>query len=155
ELGYNFRMTNLQAALGVAQMDRIDEFVEIKRRLGARYVRGLSTLDGIKCQVEKPWARMVYWMYCVELDPRLGLTAAALMDRLAKKGIGCRPFFLGLHEQPVLRERGWFAGEEYPVTERIARQGLYLPSGLTLTESQVDEVLAAVAAALRAGPGNG
>jgi perosamine synthetase len=144
ELGYNFRMTNLQAALGVAQMERIEEFIGIKRRLGAYYREKLSGLDGVKCQVEKPWATTVYWMYCIELDARLGLTAADMMARLGQKGIGTRPFFLGLHEQPALHALGLFKGERHPVTERIARQGLYLPSGLTLTELQVDEVVAAV-----------
>ncbi len=143
EIGYNFRMTNIQAALGVAQMERIDEFIGIKRRLGEYYRERLSTLNGIKCQVEKPWAKTVYWMYCIELDQKLG-TAQDLMERLGRKGIGTRPFFLGLHEQPAFHDLGLFKGERYPVTERIARQGLYLPSGLTLAESQIDEVVMAV-----------
>ena len=144
ELGYNFRMTNLQAALGIAQIERIDEFIGIKRRLGGYYREQLSKLDGIKCQIEKPWAKTVYWMYCIELDAKLGLTAANMMTRLGQRGIGTRPFFLGLHEQPVLHDLDLFKGERYPVTERIARQGFYLPSGLTLTERQVDEVVDAV-----------
>jgi perosamine synthetase len=148
ELGYNFRMTNVQAALGVAQMERIDEFIRIKRRLGAYYREKLSTLEGVKCQVEKSWAKTVYWMYCIELDMKLGLTAEVMMTRLGKMGIGTRPFFLGLHEQPALHDLGLFKGERYPVTEQIARQGLYLPSGLTLTEHEVDEVVDAVKAVL-------
>ncbi len=144
ELGYNVRMTNLQGALGVAQMERIGEFIGIKRRLGRYYQERLSALDGIRCQVEKPWAKTVYWMYCIELDARTGLTAADMMTRLGRQGIGTRPFFLGLHEQPALHRLGLFQGERYPVAERIARQGLYLPSGLTLTEAQVDEVVAAI-----------
>jgi perosamine synthetase len=141
-------MTNVQAALGVAQMERIDEFIRIKRRLGAYYREKLSTLEGVKCQVEKSWAKTVYWMYCIELDMKLGLTAEVMMTRLGKMGIGTRPFFLGLHEQPALHDLGLFKGERYPVTEQIARQGLYLPSGLTLTEHEVDEVVDAVKAVL-------
>jgi len=144
ELGYNFRMTNLQAAIGVAQMERIEEFVQIKRRLGQYYLKSLLNIKGIKCQVEKPWAKTVYWMYCLELDSALGLDAQMLMTKLGKMGIGTRPFFLGLHEQPALHDLGMFKGEHYPVTERIARQGLYLPSGMALTEKQIDEVVAAV-----------
>jgi perosamine synthetase len=144
ELGYNFRMTNLQAAIGVAQMDRIDEFIQIKRRLGEYYRQGLLKIKGIKCQVEKPWAKTVYWMYCIELDNALKLDAETMMKELGKRGIGTRPFFLGLHEQPALHDLGLFKGEHYPVTERIARQGLYLPSGMALTEKQIDEVVAAV-----------
>ncbi|OGC04128.1 aminotransferase DegT [candidate division WOR-1 bacterium RIFOXYA12_FULL_43_27] len=144
ELGYNFRMTNLQAAIGVAQMERIEEFVRIKRRLGEYYREGLSKIKGIKYQIEKPWAKMVYWMYCIELDNALGIDAETMMRELGKEGIGTRPFFLGLHEQPALHDLDLFKGESYPVTERIARQGLYLPSGMTLTERQIDEVVAAV-----------
>jgi len=144
ELGYNFRMSNLQAAVGVAQMDRIDEFIAIKRRLGEYYRQGLLKIKGLKCQLEKPWARMVYWMYCIELDTALGLDALKMIDELRKKGIETRPFFLGLHEQPALRNLGLFKGDFYPVSERIARQGLYLPSGMNLTEKQIDEVVDAV-----------
>jgi perosamine synthetase len=145
ELGYNFRMTNLQAALGVAQMERIDEFVGIKRRLGARYRDRLATIPGIRFQVEKPWAKCVYWMYCVEIDESLGFTADQAQKALVAKGIGTRPFFLGLHEQPAAHDLGYFKGERYPVSDRIARQGFYLPSGLTLTDQQVDEVVDALA----------
>ena len=141
ELGYNFRLTNLQAAVGVAQLERIEEFIAIKRRLGEYYRRKLSAIPGIKCQIEKSWAKTVYWMYCIELDQSLDLDANALMIELGKRGIGTRPFFLGLHEQPVMHDLGLFKGEHYPVTERIARQGLYLPSGLTLTEGLIDQVV--------------
>jgi len=144
ELGFNYRMTNLQAALGVAQMERIEEFVRIKRRLGKYYRDRLSDVDGIKIQIEKPWAKTVYWMYCIELDKFLGLNADEMMTKLRERGIGCRPFFLGLHEQPALQKLGLFKNEHYPITERISKQGLYLPSGLTLNEIQIDEVVSAV-----------
>jgi perosamine synthetase len=148
ELGYNFRMTNLQAALGVAQMEQINDFISIKRRLGAYYHEQLATIDGIKTQVEKSWAKIVYWMYCIELDQSLEVNADEMMMQLRQKGIGTRPFFLGLHKQPALHELGLFKGEQYPVTERISNLGLYLPSGLTLTESQIDEVVSKVKAIL-------
>lgn len=148
ELGYNFRMTNLQAAVGVAQMERIDEFVATKRRLGAYYETRLSEIDGVRFQSEKSWARAVYWMYSIELSPELELDANTVMDRLSQKGIGTRPFFLGLHRQPALQERGLFAGEKYPETDRAYRYGLYLPSGLTLDEKKIDTVCVALADAL-------
>lgn len=144
ELGYNFRMTNLQAAIGIAQIERIEEFVAIKRKLGKYYQKQLQKIPGIKCQVEKPYAKMVYWMYCIELDSSLNIDAQTMMKKLGEKKIGTRPFFLGLHEQPVLLKSGFFKNEHYPVTERIARQGLYLPSGMALTESQIDEVVLSV-----------
>jgi perosamine synthetase len=140
EIGYNFRMTNLQAAIGVAQMERIEEFVEKKRYLGAYYREKLSEIPGICFQIEKPWAKSVYWMYAIELDEKTGFTAEEMIMRLKMKGIETRPFFFGLHKQPVFHDMGLFEGEQYPVSERAYRQGLYLPSGLTLTEKQIDKV---------------
>ncbi len=146
ELGCNFRMTNLQAALGVAQLERLNEFVAKKRRLGKYYCQRLGEIRGIKTQVEKEWAKTVYWMYCIELDEATGLTAKDMMLALAERQIMTRPFFLGMHEQPVLRALGLISGNErYPVTERIARQGLYLPSGMTLEEKDIDHVAEGVA----------
>lgn len=144
ELGENFRMTNLQAAVGVAQLEQIDRFVEIKRKNARRYTEGLKGIRGIKTPVEKEWAKNVYWMYAIELSEELGFTAKQMAERLSEKGIGTRPFFLGLHEQPVFHNMGLFLGEHYPVSERIARQGLYLPSGHTLTEEQIGSVCEAV-----------
>lgn len=141
ELGFNYRMTNLQAAVGVAQMEKIEKFIQIKRRLGKYYQKRLSAIPGIKFQVEKNWAKTVYWMYCIEIAEGTGLNAEILMRELRKNGIDTRPFFLGLHRQPVLQDLGFFKGEIYPVTERISRQGLYLPSGLTLTEREIDVVV--------------
>lgn len=144
EFGYNFRMTNMQAALGVAQVERVEEFVAIKRRLGNLYREALAGIPGIRFQVEQPWAKCVYWMYCVEIDEAFGFTAEHARDALALKRIGTRPFFLGLHEQPAAHDLGLFVGERYPESERIARQGFYLPSGLTLTEAQVWQVATAL-----------
>jgi len=144
ELGENFRMTNLQAAVGVAQLEQIDRFVGIKRENAQRYTEGLEGLRGIKTPVEKGWAKNVYWMYAIELSEELGITAEQMAAHLAEKGIGTRPFFLGLHEQPVFHRMGLFVGERYPVAERIARQGLYLPSGLTITDEQISEVVTAI-----------
>jgi perosamine synthetase len=149
EAGHNFRLTNLQAALGVAQLERIDTIVEKKRWMGHAYTERLSSVSGLALQVEAPWARGVYWMYGVVLDEDRGVDAAEFARRLKLEGIDTRPFFLGMHEQPVFRQRDLFRGERYPVAERIARQGLYLPSGLTLTPDQLDQVCDAVKRALR------
>jgi perosamine synthetase len=148
ELGFNFRLTNLQAALGLAQVDRMDEIVARKRRIGQAYTDRLSEVEGLELQVQQPWARSVYWMFGLVVREETGLDAAGLATRLSQRGIETRPFFLGMHEQPVLQERGLFAGESYPVAERIARQGLYLPSGLGLEEEQIDRVSEAVREAL-------
>jgi perosamine synthetase len=144
ELGYNFRMTNLQAAIGVAQIDKIEDHVQRKRTMAARYNERLRGIPGLVLPVERPDVKNVYWMYGLVLDDQVPMDAAALAARLREQGVDTRPFFLGMHEQPVLRERGLFAGESYPVTERLARRGLYLPSGLGLDEAQIDTVCAAL-----------
>ena len=148
EIGYNFRLTNLQAAVGLAQVERIDEFLAIKRRIGAAYAAALRDVPGVRFMPVRPWARSVYWVYAVELDPARGLEAATVMGRLQARGVATRPFFLGLHEQPALHERGLFAGERFPHTERASRYGFYLPSGATLTEELVGRVVAALREAL-------
>jgi perosamine synthetase len=148
ELGFNFRLTNMQAALGLAQIDRMDEIVARKRRIGQAYTARLSEVAGLELQVQQPWARSVYWMFGLVVNEETGLDAEQFAARLMARGVETRPFFLGMHEQPVLRELGLFAGETYPVAERIARSGLYLPSGLALEESQIDQVCQAVREAL-------
>lgn len=149
KLGYNFRMSNLQAAIGLAQVDRIDKLVAIKRRLGRYYREQLASIPGIRFQVEKPWAKTVYWMYCVELDPILGLDAKTVMNRLREYKIGTRSFFLGLHAQPVFQDSGLFCGESYPNTDHAYRYGLYLPSGMTLSEEKIDIVCKTLASVLK------
>lgn len=144
EIGYNFRMTNLQAAVGLAQVERLDEFLAIKRRIAAAYAAALRDVPGVRFMSVRPWARSVYWVYAVELDPARGLEAATVMERLKARGVATRPFFLGLHEQPALHGCGLFAGERYPHTERAYRHGFYLPSGTTLTEALVAQVVAAL-----------
>ncbi len=144
ELGFNFRLTNLQAALGAAQVERIDDIVSRKRRLGAEYNRRLDGLAAVRLPPGEAWARSVYWMYGLVLSDGAGLDAVQMARRLRERGVETRPFFVGMHEQPVLRARGLFAGEQYPVAERLARRGLYLPSGLGLTDVQLDEVARAV-----------
>lgn len=147
ELGHNFRLTNLQAAIGVAQLGRIGELVERKRRMAATYTSGLSDIPTLTLPAEEPWAKNVFWMYGIVIDESSGFDAAGLAAALHDRGVETRPFFLGLHEQPVLRERG-MAGGCYPVSERLARQGLYLPSGLALTEEEIHRVSGAVRAVL-------
>jgi perosamine synthetase len=142
--GRNERMTALQAAIGLAQVEDIDARVQRKRAIGHRYSALLAGIDGLQLPVEMPYAKNVYWMYGIVIDEALGFDAAELARRLFRRGVATRPFFVGMHEQPVLRARGLFAGERYPVTERVARQGLYLPSGLTLTGDQMERVAAAV-----------
>jgi perosamine synthetase len=149
ELGHNFRMTNLQAALGLAQLARIEAIVERKRAIGQRYTEALGGVAGLQLPVEREWARQNYWMYGIVIDQATGQTAEMVAARLWELGVETRPFFLGMHEQPALTERGLFRGERFPITERLSRQGLYLPSGLSLSESQIAFVAEAVRQVLR------
>jgi len=144
ELGFNFRLTNLQAALGVAQLERMGEIVARKRWMGREYTRRLKDVEGLQLPVEEPWARSIYWMYGVVLSEETGIDAAKFAERLRERGVDTRPFFLGMHEQPAFLKRGLFLNERYLVAERLARQGLYLPSGLALTEDQLVQVCDAV-----------
>jgi perosamine synthetase len=145
ELGWNLRMTNLQAALGCAQLERLDEFVRRKRAMGARYTERLQGLKGVQLPLARNAdAHSIYWVYGLVLDDEVPFDAEEAMRRLARLGVGCRPFFWPMHEQPVFRRMGLFDGESLPVAERIARRGFYVPSGLALTEAQIDTVAAAL-----------
>ena len=138
ELGWNFRMTNLQAAVGLAQLERLDVFVERKRRMGALYDRLLADVAGIQLPLHATeYAQNIYWVYGLVLDEEAGFDAAEAMARLGERGVGTRPFFWPMHEQPVFRRMGLFQDEHHPVAERIARRGFYIPSGLALTEEQM------------------
>ena len=139
ELGYNYRMTNIQAALGVAQLERMDEFVAKKRRMGALYNKLLSHVTSIQLGVPRTdYAESIYWVYGVVLKDEVPFDAREAIERLANAGVGARPFFWCMHEQPVFEKMGMFKNEKYPVGERIARRGFYIPSGLGLSEKQIE-----------------
>jgi perosamine synthetase len=141
ELGWNFRMSNLQAAVGVAQLERLDASIARKRAIGARYTEKLKDLTQLQLPVgTTDYADNIYWVYGIVLSDELSFGADDAIAKLAQAGVGSRPFFWPMHEQPVFRKMGLFSGESYPVAERLARRGLYLPSGLALTDSQIDRV---------------
>lgn len=147
ELGFNFRMSNLQAAVGVAQLERLDEFVARKRAMGKRYTELLGGCTAL--ELPAPWtayAENIYWVYGVVLKDNVAGDAETMMKRLGAHGVGTRPFFWPLHEQPVLKRMGYGAERgTYPVAERLARRGFYLPSGMALNVCDIE----AVASALR------
>jgi perosamine synthetase len=145
ELGWNFRLSNLQAAVGVAQLERLDNSIAIKRGIGARYTELLRGIRGIELPLASTaYADNIYWVYGLVLEDDVPFDAREAMARLAKAGIGTRPFFWPMHEQPVLRRMGLFAGESYPAAERIGRRGFYLPSGLAMSDEQIERSAAAV-----------
>lgn len=145
ELGWNYRMSNLQAAVGVAQLERLDDFVVLKRRHGVRYTEALTGAVGVQLPLARTdYAENIYWVYGLVLEDEVPFDAAEAMRRLGALDIATRPFFWPMHEQPVFQRMGLFDGERYPVAERLARRGFYIPSGLALTESQQNRVVAAV-----------
>jgi perosamine synthetase len=149
ELGWNFRMTNLQAALGLAQLESLDRHLVKKREIGRRYQELLAGLPGVQLPLPRTaCAENLYWIFGLVLERSHPLDATAAMQRLAERKVGTRPFFWPMHEQPVLQRMGLFAGESYPVAENIARRGFYLPSGLGLSDEDIREVAARVREAL-------
>jgi perosamine synthetase len=145
ELGWNFRMSNLQAAIGVAQIERLEEFVQLKRHMGKRYSEMLADIEGLQLPKNRTdYAENIYWVYGIVLKDEIPFDASEAMKRLRNKGIGTRPFFWPMHEQPFFKKMELFVGESYPVAERIARRGFYIPSGLALSDSQMEQVAIAL-----------
>ncbi len=145
ELGYNFRMTNLQAAIGLAQLERLKEFVDRKRRMGRKYTELLSGVEGLELMPEMTnYAENIWWVYGLLLKDVVPFDAEEAMRRLADHNIETRPFFWPMHEQPVFRRMGLFAKERYPIAEHLARRGFYVPSGMAITDKQLEEVAEAL-----------
>lgn len=142
EISDNYRFTNLQAAVGLAQLERLDEFVECKRAMGRYYTEQLKDIDGLILPVEKTdYADNIYWVYGIVLDKYIQADNKTVQKLLAEEDIGSRPFFWCMHEQPVYQKQGLFADEKYPNAEYLARKGFYIPSGLALTVEQMEQVV--------------
>ena len=140
-LGWNLRMTNLQAALGVAQLERLDQFLIKKRWIGNRYNELFSNLQDVQLPLVKTdYAENIYWVYGLVLNDAMEFEAEEIMKQLLKLGIDSRPFFCPMHQQPVLKKLEMFMGEKYPAAERLYNRGFYIPSGLALTEKQIERV---------------
>jgi perosamine synthetase len=145
ELGWSYRMTNLQAALGVAQLERLDQFVTRRRQIGSRYSQLLASQAGLQLPIaETSYAKNLYWVFGIVLENYVDSDAKVVIGRLAEYKIGARPFFWPMHEQPVFQSMGLFKNESYPVSENIARRGLYLPGGSGLTDIQLEHVIQVV-----------
>lgn len=141
DLGHNLRMSNLQAALGVAQLETLPAHIARKRTMGARYRELLRDVPGITLPVASTdYADNDYWVFGVVLDDDFPADAREVMRRLGGRGVGTRPFFYPMHLQPVFRRMGLFDGASLPVSKRLAERGFYLPSGLALTDEQIERV---------------
>lgn len=148
-LGWNMRMTNIQAALGLAQLERLEEFIERKRKLGALYTELLKDIPGIQLPLASTsYAENIYWVYGVVMDDETGLDAETAMKKLAEKGVGTRPFFYPMHQQPVLRNRGLFETVYLPISERLYRNGFYVPSGMAMQPDKMRKVVTALSSVI-------
>ena len=135
EVGYNYRLTNLQAAIGLAQLERIDKLVEARRKNAYLYNALLNGIPGINLPPEEPWAKNVYWMYGLTVDKPFPLSMPELRKKLEEKGIETRTFFIGMHKQPAYAHLD--VQGDFPNTEYLEKNGLYLPSSSHLTEEQI------------------
>ena len=140
ELGWNYRITNLQAALGVAQLEKMEFHIQRKREIGHLYNIGLKDLNGFQLPLETTeYATNIYWVFGLVADTEL--QQEVMVKKLNDARIGTRPFFWCMHEQPVFQKMGLFKNESYPVAEKLARNGFYIPSGLGLTNEEIASVI--------------
>ena len=144
EIGFNYRLTNLQAAIGVAQVENVETLVEARRNIGIRYNKELSGIKGLILPVEKPYAKNVYWMYGVVLSDDISLTKEEVMQKLREEGIDTRSFFIPMHEQPAYVnktiENSPDCSGNFEVAEKISKRGFYLPSSSNLTDEEIQFV---------------
>jgi perosamine synthetase len=141
-LGFNYRMTNMQAAVGLAQTEQLEAFIEARRANAARYSQALRRIPGIVTPPEADWAKNVFWMYSILVEDDFGMTRDELRAYLANHGIETRTFFIPMHVQPIYFRA--FKGQRYPVAEMLCRRGFYLPSASSLTPREIDYIVEAV-----------
>ncbi len=141
ELGWNYRMTNMQAALGVAQLEQINTIVEKKRAIGNLYNELLKDIHTINLPIPKTsYCENIYWVYAITLKDEYNANAKDIMNKLAEYKIGTRPFFYPMHQQPVFNQMGLFLETHLPVSEKLYEKGFYIPSGLGLSLEDIQEV---------------
>lgn len=145
EISDNYRFTNLQAAVGLAQLERLDEFVIKKRKMGKYYTKNLKNIDGLILPIERTeYADNIYWVYGLVLQKDIQVDNKTVQKLLAEEGVASRTFFWCMHEQPVFQKKRLFQGETYSNAEYLARKGFYIPSGLAISRDQMDKVISGV-----------
>lgn len=138
-IGFNYRMTNIQAALGLAQLESIETYIAKKVWMAKSYARALKGIPHLTLPKEMPWAKSVYWMYALTLTKDAPISKDDLRTKLKEKGVDTRDFFYPLHTQPILKK---FVGKNsrFPVSDFASKNGFYLPSGLAISETQIQLV---------------
>lgn len=147
--GYNFRMTGPQAAMGLAQLHKIDHIIAEKRRVAHTYAYYLRDIPGLGLPVELDWAFNVYWMYAIVVKPEFGFTRDQLAGALQGEGIQTRTFFCPMNQQPVLRALPGFRDISCPVADRLWETGLYLPSTWNMSEETIKQIVDSIRRARR------
>ena len=146
EIGFNYRMPNVLAAIGLAQLERADVYLEQRRSNATRYNALLKGQRGITIPPELPWTESSYWMYSILIGNDFGISRDEVMLELKAVGIETRSFFVSMHRQPALAKYGCDVSGSYPVTDELARTGLYLPSTSGLTDAQIERITGALLA---------
>jgi len=143
ELGWNYRMSNLQAAVGVAQLEKLEEHLRIKRHIADKYLEGLSDIQQIELQIKSTsYCENVYWVFGMIVKESESRTSSEITSALLEQGVQTRPFFWPMHLQPVFNKNNLFDHREiYPISERLAQRGFYIPSGLALSDQEIDYVI--------------
>jgi len=142
EVGYNYRLTNVLAALGCAQMEQLSSYVNVKRTIAARYADRLQNLPGIETMKGASWASSTFWMYTILVNEReYGMNSRVLMRTLDSKKIQCRPLWQPIHRSPAHAKQN---PETLPVAEQLVERGLSLPCSVGLTEAEQERVMGAI-----------
>lgn len=141
ELGYNYRMTNLQAALGLAQLEQIEKYVAKKIDMAKKYTTGLSNIKWLELPSTEPDSKNVYWMYALKIKRGAPILRNKLLQKLKDYGVDTREFFIPLHLQPILKKLKVTTQEKFPVSTDLSHRGFYIPSGLAITDLQISSVI--------------
>ena len=140
EIGYNYRLTNMQAAIGISQIENLKTHIKIKRDNTFFYNKIINKMRlPLRLPMERKESKSVFWMYGIVIENHQ-FDAVYLANELTKYGIETRPLFLGMHDQPVLKKMKIFKKEKFPVTEELSKYGLYLPSGLKLNKTKIKRI---------------
>lgn len=141
EVGYNYRLTNIQAAVGVAQMEHFDEAVEAKIEIARNYTAALSGVDGLTLPPEARWGKNVFWVYGIVVEKEFGLRRSVVQRLLRHAGIETRRFFTPIHRQPIFRDA---TDGDYPTSVHLGENGLYLPSYIGMTKDTIVRIANAI-----------
>lgn len=143
EIGFNYRMTNISAAIGLAQLESVETYIHKKKWMAREYAKALQDIPYLTLPTEEPWATSVYWMYALTLTKNAPISKNALRIHLKDLGIDTRDFFFPLHTQPILR-RFVNTNDRFPVSMSASKRGFYIPSGLALTKEEIQRVAGAL-----------